>query len=123
MVAARQQEKILSVAGQSTLETTVLIVVAVVALVLMQTYLKRGIQGHLRSGVDSIGGQYDPERTTGDTYSNHVSNITTLSVGEEQDIPTGDSYGTTQKRTVSITETQIHYDNTTSSSSEYVAAP
>lgn len=124
MFRNRYQAKTKWIAAQSTLETTVLIVIAVVALVLMQTYLKRGIQGHLRSGVDSIGGQYDPERTTSDIYSNHVSNSTTSSLSDERDVPIPDDpYGQSQRRTIAISSTRIHYDNTISSSSEYVAPP
>ncbi|MBF0571201.1 MAG: hypothetical protein HQL12_04955 [Candidatus Omnitrophica bacterium] len=44
--------------GQSTLEYAVLVVVIIGALLSIQVYLKRGIQGRLRSSADDIGDQY-----------------------------------------------------------------
>ena len=48
--------------GQSTLEYAILIAVIVGGLIAMQTYVKRGVQGRLRSSADDIGGQYSPRR-------------------------------------------------------------
>ena len=45
--------------AQSTLEYAALIAVVVGALVAMQVYLKRGIEGKLRSNADDIGTQFD----------------------------------------------------------------
>ena len=44
--------------GQSTLEYAVLIVVIIGALLTIQTYIKRGVQGRLKSASDDIGDQY-----------------------------------------------------------------
>src|SRR5476649_1232961 len=44
--------------GQSTLEYAVLIVVIIGALLTIQVYIKRGVQGRLRSAADDIGDQY-----------------------------------------------------------------
>ena len=52
--------------AQSTLEYAVVIFAIVAALVTMQIYLKRGIQGKMRQSADSIGEQYAPENTTSD---------------------------------------------------------
>jgi len=41
--------------GQSTLEYAVLIVVIIGALLTIQTYIKRGVQGRLKSAADDIG--------------------------------------------------------------------
>ena len=46
--------------GQSTLEYAVLIIIVIGALLSIQMYIKRGIQGRLRSAADDIGDQYDP---------------------------------------------------------------
>ncbi len=46
--------------GQSTLEYAILIAVIVGGLIAMQVYVKRGVQGRLRSSADDIGGQYSP---------------------------------------------------------------
>ncbi len=59
--------------GQSTLEYAVLIVVIIAALVAMQVYLKRGIQGRVRESADQIGSQFSPGITT--------SNMTTTTGG------------------------------------------
>ena len=50
-------------AGQTTVEVAVLIAVVIAALITMQIYLKRGMQGRLRSAADSIGDPYDPRNT------------------------------------------------------------
>jgi len=49
--------------GQSTLEYAVLIIVIIAALISIQTYIKRGIQGRLKSASDDIGDQYSPGNT------------------------------------------------------------
>jgi cytoskeletal protein RodZ len=49
--------------GQSTLEYIVLIVVIIGALLTIQVYIKRGIQGRLKSSADDIGDQYSDGNT------------------------------------------------------------
>jgi Flp pilus assembly pilin Flp len=44
--------------GQSVLEYAILMVIIIAALLTLQTYIKRGIQGRLRSATDDIGSQY-----------------------------------------------------------------
>ncbi|MBF0122638.1 MAG: hypothetical protein HQL21_04410 [Candidatus Omnitrophica bacterium] len=44
--------------GQSTLEYAILVVVVIAALLSLQTYIKRGIQGRLRKSSDDIGDQF-----------------------------------------------------------------
>ena len=46
--------------GQSVVEFSVLIVIVIGALLAMQVYVKRGIQGRWKSAVDDLGDQYDP---------------------------------------------------------------
>jgi len=50
--------------AQSTLEYAIIIAVVVGALLAMQTYIKRGIQGKLQASTDSIGEQYSAGITT-----------------------------------------------------------
>jgi len=50
--------------GQSTLEYAVVIAVVLAALLAIQIYVKRGVQGKLRSSTDSIGEQYSAGQTT-----------------------------------------------------------
>lgn len=49
--------------GQSTLEYAVLAVVVIGALLTVQTYIKRGVQGRLKSAADDIGDQYSADNT------------------------------------------------------------
>ncbi|MFH0940746.1 MAG: hypothetical protein V1840_02695 [Candidatus Omnitrophota bacterium] len=121
--------------GQSVMETAVLILVIVGALIAMQVYLKRGIQGRLRSGVDSIGEQYDPQATSSSFTINHMSNATTTTNTSTQEktvsggyivFPGGTWTGEPPVRTnVTTTDTRIetHYDNTIRNGYETVANP
>ncbi|MFA6217553.1 MAG: hypothetical protein WDL87_07915 [Candidatus Omnitrophota bacterium] len=61
--------------AQSTLEYAVIIAVVVGALIAMQVYVKRGLQGRLRQASDDIGDQFSPGVTT--TSYTTVSNVTT----------------------------------------------
>ena len=49
--------------GQSTLEYAVLIIIIIGALVSIQVYIKRGVQGRLKSAADDIGDQFSPGNT------------------------------------------------------------
>ena len=49
--------------GQSTLEYAVLVMIIIGALVTIQTYIKRGVQGRLKTSSDDIGDQYSPGNT------------------------------------------------------------
>jgi len=49
--------------GQSTLEYAVLIVIIIGALLTIQVYIKRGVQGRLKSASDDIGDQYSDGNT------------------------------------------------------------
>ena len=49
--------------GQSTLEYAVLIIIIIGALLSIQIYIKRGLQGRLKSATDDIGDQFSPGNT------------------------------------------------------------
>lgn len=49
--------------GQSTLEYAILIIIVIGALLSIQVYIKRGIQGRLKSSADDIGDQYSDGNT------------------------------------------------------------
>jgi uncharacterized protein (UPF0333 family) len=51
--------------GQSTLEYAILIVIIIGALLSIQVYIKRGVQGRLKSAADDIGVQFSPGNTNG----------------------------------------------------------
>lgn len=71
--------KMLKKRGQSTLEYAVLIVVIIAALIAMQVYLKRGIQGRMRESSDQIGEQFSPGYTTSNITTNTFTNSTETS--------------------------------------------
>jgi len=88
--------------AQSTLEYAVIIAVVVAALIAMQAYVKRGLQGKIRSASDDIGEQYSPSRTTSNqTINSHVEsteNVTLGGAGEAAQPTTGTSSEQTQDR-------------------------
>src|SRR6185503_9108019 len=63
--------------GQSTLEYAVLIIIIIGALLSIQVYIKRGVQGRLKQATDDIGDQF----STGNT--NVVKIMTTSSRSNE----------------------------------------
>jgi len=63
--------------GQSTLEYAILIIIIIGALLSIQVYIKRGIQGRLKSATDDIGTQFSVGNT------NVVMRMTTASVTRE----------------------------------------
>ena len=60
--------------GQSVLEYAILMVIIIAALLTLQTYIKRGISGRLKSATDDIGSQYSTANG-----SNWVKKVTTNS--------------------------------------------
>jgi cytoskeletal protein RodZ len=49
--------------GQSTLEYAILIIIIIGALLSIQVYVKRGVQGRFKSAADDIGDQFSPGNT------------------------------------------------------------
>jgi uncharacterized protein (UPF0333 family) len=49
--------------GQSTLEYAILIIIIIGALMSIQVYIKRGVQGRLKQAADDIGDQYSVGNT------------------------------------------------------------
>ena len=74
--------------GQSTLEFMVLIAIVVAAIICMQSYVKRSIQGHMRKDADEIGGggYYSPGLTTSNSATTITPTEKTYS-GRKKDIP------------------------------------
>ena len=75
--------------GQSTLEYAVLIIIIIGALLSIQVYIKRGIQGRLKGAADDIGDQLSVGNTnvtqtmttssvTKDTFTRGVSGSTLI---------------------------------------------
>ena len=84
--------------GQSITEYTVFITVVVMALLAMQVYFKRGIQGKIKDMVGYLGSEsYNPNSTYADYYSNrsavtetsYESGISTTQILLDQENKTG----------------------------------
>jgi len=65
--------------AQSTLEFAIVIFAIMVALLAMQIYIRRGLQGRMRQGVDELSTQqYEPGKTVSDITITQNSNIDTI---------------------------------------------
>lgn len=91
--------------GQSTLEYAVLIIIVIGALLSIQTYIKRGVQGRLKSASDDIGDQYSPGNT------NLIKTVVTKSVTQEL-FDTGESTSTLLEDEVTNTYSNSKIINT-----------
>lgn len=72
--------------GQNTAEYAILIALVVAAVVAMQTYVKRGLQGGVKFAVDKAGGntsQYEPY------YLQSSYNTTTSAFQDTEEMKTG----------------------------------
>jgi len=67
--------------AQSTLEYAVIIAVVVGALIAMQIYVKRGLQGRLRQASDDVGDQFSPGNTNYHYVTNSYVNSGEVSSG------------------------------------------
>jgi len=74
--------------GQSTLEYALIIAVVVAALMAINAYMQKGLQGRLKVSSDQIGKQFDPATFTTAYQTTNVGNSTTT---ESRDIATGDT--------------------------------
>ena len=82
--------------GQSALEYALVIGVAIIALLAVNMYMKKGVQGRLKESTDQIGRQWDggnfltswQTRSTGNTVTTEIrtagGNITTNIAGNER---------------------------------------
>lgn len=67
--------------GQSTLEYTIIIAVVVAAILVMQNYVKRAVQGRARDASDDIGSQYSIDTTGSSTTNRFASTNETIGAG------------------------------------------
>ena len=105
--------------GQSAIiEYATVIVCIVLALIAIQGYIKRGIQGGLRQSADSIGAQYDPNNTESDFNIASRSSITTISTVEITEAQVEGEKDIINSTTVVTT----NYDEQTRSGTETVGA-
>ena len=95
--------KIFGRKGQSAVEYAMLAVIVIGALLTIQNYFKRGMQGRWRSSVDGIGEQYDPMQTTVDitqrTAGTTVTNIVTINATGGTETQRADTSSMTDTKT------------------------
>ena len=85
--------------AQSTLEFAIVIFAVVAALLAMQVYIRRGLQGKLRTSADEISiQQYEPGRTVSDLTVTQTSDIST--VVETKETEDGAQYQTETTTTI-----------------------
>ena len=101
------------VLGQSTVEYAVLIAVVVGALIAMQIYMKRGVQGKLRSATDDIGEQFSPT-----AYKGHFRTVQQSATEETLHVG-GQGKGETRSQTT--TADNIEHIRSTRTSKEGTA--
>jgi hypothetical protein len=70
--------------AQSVLEYATVIACTVAALLAMQIYIKRSMQGRLKRTADQFGPHYAPMRTTGDYTTTYTSNSVTQSITQSE---------------------------------------
>lgn len=100
--------------GQSVLEYAIVIGAVVIALLVMQAYVRRSLQGKFKVIADDLGQQYNPYNTTSDmnitfesdTQTQTWTNVTTDDAGKE--------------KRETITNTTIYNDTQTRQGSETV---
>jgi len=98
--------------GQSSLEYAIVIVAIIAALLGMQAYTKRGLQGRLRATADELSAQqYEPRNTVSDITTTQNSDITTNT--QTEIIDNGKKYNTT-------TTTNINYQEESRYGSENI---
>ncbi len=86
--------------AQSTLEYAMVIFCVVAALLAMQVYIKRGMQGRLKAVADDLGSQYAPKNTDSDFTLELESDVVTKVETVEED----DKLKTTTTNTIIIDE-------------------
>jgi len=102
--------------GMSVLEYAMFVAVLVAALLSMQMYMKRGLQGKFRQAADEIGEQYDPETTTGNL--NLIQQSQSITVSNTEDLEFDDNVLDT-----TTTTTEIVYDILIRNGEEHINAP
>jgi len=95
--------------AQSTLEFAIVIFAIVAALLAMQLYIRRGLQGRLRQGADELSvQQYEPKNTVSDITTTQNSDITT----QTNTVDDGERYNTTTTNTIN-SQTEHRYGSET----------
>ncbi len=93
--------------AQSTLEYAVFIFAMVAALLSMQVYIKRAIQGGFRTSADNLGEQYAPKHTNSEIYLESHSQTTTTTKTEPDP-----ENAENEDNTITTTKVITDYDTT-----------
>jgi len=102
--------------GQSTLEYAVLIIVIIGALLTIQVYIKRGVQGRLRSAADDIGDQYSDGNTNEiKTTVRNSSTEETFNAGQSTSAIIGNELTNTTTNSIIVNAQQEYWGTKTSS--------
>jgi hypothetical protein len=108
--------------GQSTLETAMLLMLIFFAFLAMMVYIKRAVQGRVRNDADSIGQQYDFQRTASNMSTRRSSYVTTRTSTDEQAVM--DPWtGMATDRLVTTQVAETHYDISNTTGREVVGRP
>lgn len=101
--------------GQSTLEYAVLVIIVIGALLSIQVYIKRGVQGRLKSAADDIGDQYSVGNTNVRKVTTTISNTTDQfgqgAVGVSTSSLRADEVTRTVSNSVIVNATQEYWGN------------
>ena len=90
--------------GQSIMEYSFFMIILLAVFLIMNTYVKRGIQGRWKASVDGFGDQYDPKTANSLVSYNLVSNSSTM-LGIGYDATTGTQF-TNRSDATSSTESK-----------------
>ena len=95
--------------GQSSMELVIIMIIVMAALLSIQVYLKRGVQGRLRSAADDVGDQYSAGNTNVRKVVTVVSNTHESQDGGTQATTMNTPEVTTTNRTQNIVNLQQEY--------------
>lgn len=96
--------------GQTTLEYAILIVIVIAALFTIQTYVKRGMQGRLKSATDDIGDQFSPGNTQATTVTTTKGHTVQDTFGTDGRVGESKSRLVTAEKTETDSASVIHGD-------------
>jgi len=98
--------------GQSSMELVIIMIIVMAALLSIQVYLKRGVQGRLRSAADDVGDQYSAGNTNVRKVVTVSSNTHETQAGGLQTTDMNTPEVTTTNRTQNIVNlTQEYWGN------------
>ncbi|MDP8259867.1 MAG: hypothetical protein P9L96_02535 [Candidatus Gygaella obscura] len=91
--------------AQTIIEYAVFVAFLVAAVIAIQVYFKRGVQGRIRQTADEIGSQYDPENTISNWQTTRISTSSSM-YGVEQPAEWSESYAGRQYYTTTTIDSK-----------------